>query len=60
MGWHQTTFNPEVIKARVRFFEIIRRFIDPSDNVLDDHGAVMAAFKRYAYWREVPLIDPNE
>lgn len=60
MSFADTAFNPVVIEQRVRLFEKLRRFVKKEDVDLNDHAFVMAVFKRYAAFREIPLIDPNE
>lgn len=60
MGWADTSFNPVVVQQRVRLFEKLRRFVTKEDVELSDHDFVMAVFRRYAKFRDIPIIDPNE
>jgi hypothetical protein len=43
-----------------RLLEILRRHIRAEDSEKTDDAFVRAVMARYQFWREQPLIDPNE
>ena len=50
----------KLFEQRERYREIMRRHVRGEDESLNDTDFVDQVYKRYAYERQVPLIDPNE
>ena len=50
----------KLFEQRERYREVMRRHVHAEDASLTDKAFVDQVYKRYAYWREVPIIDPNE
>jgi len=50
----------QLFDQRQRYTEIMRRHVHADDEGKSDIDFVRDVYARYAHWREVPLIDPNE
>lgn len=52
--------SAKLFEQRERYREIMRRHVSAEDSSLTDTDFVHQVYRRYARWREVPLIDPSE
>jgi len=55
-----TPETANLFEQRERYREIMRRHVHGEDQSLKDQAFIDQVYRRYAHWREVPLIDPNE
>lgn len=55
-----TSETATLFDQRERYREIMRRHVHGEDASLTDSAFIDQVYRRYAHWREVPIIDPNE